>query len=753
MQENPEEIIRKQVTSPESLWRAGMFGAVLFFILMGSVLSARLSSLGTNAAAVNHTNRVIHNLDSIFRTLLDIESGQRGFIITGEQTFLDPLADGQKELPQLFSDIENLIADNSVQFERLAKLKELASARMEEVKGVLRLWRDVSHDEAVARIRAGYGKSTMQDIRAIINDMQETEQVLLDKRNSDFKASQFTTRVVTYTGVAIILIITFLTLYFVRVFRKNELSLAATSENLNTTAEALRKSEGEFRALANSVPQFVWIANTSGYLTYFNDRWFNYSGMESTGDTGSKWMDYVHPEDREKTKILWAHSISTGEPYEIQYRLRNEQGIYRWFMGRAVPIFNEKESITQWFGTCTDIHDSKVLEEERDFILASERSARDEVEKANRVKDEFVATLSHELRGPLNAILGWVQIMASKKNDQQILLRGIDVITRNTQLQSQLISDLFDFHRVQAGKLTINFGRIHLSDLVNSCADSVVPSCKEKNITVIRNIKCEVCDIPGDGNRLSQVLMNILNNCVKFTPENQTITLTLDSDDHVATIDITDTGIGIDAESLPHIFDRYNQGIEKSEKKGSGLGLGLSIAKSFVLLHHGTITARSEGIGKGSTFSVSIPCLQPGDTDESPEANVVKNETPSPLSGLKILLVEDQEDAIEALERILSEKGATILTASSGDHALRILEEHKPDIMISDISMPGMDGYSLMTRARTLHPSLASIALTAFSRKEDRERASVVGFSDHITKPVDIAMLIASILRIKNPLV
>ena len=747
---NDQISIHKHVTSPESLWRAGMLGAVFSFILMGSVLSARLSTLGTNAAALNHTSKVIHNLDSIFKTLLDIESGQRGFIITGEQLFLDPLAEGQKELPQLFTDIEGLISDKTIQVERLSKLRELAFARMEQVKDVLRLWRDASHDEAVARIRTGLGKRTMQDIRALISDMEETEQVLLDKRNVDFRASQATTRIVTYSGVGIIIIITLLTLYFVRVFRKNEQSLATTSENLNTATEALRKSEREFRVLANSVPQVVWKANTAGYLTYFNERWIEYSGMSREGDDGTKWLEYVHPDDIEKTKTRWAHSLDTGEPYEIEFRLRNADGVYRWFMSRAVPIFDEKESITQWFGTCTDIHENRVQGEERDFLLASERSARDEAERAIRLKDEFVATLSHELRGPLNSILGWTQIISTKKDDPQLFLRGIDVITRNTHIQSQLISDLFDFHRVQAGKLTLNVGRVHLSDLITSCADSIVPACKEKNISVVRKIKCEVCDIPGDGNRLSQVIMNILNNCVKFTPENQTITLTLDSDDHMATIDITDTGIGIDADAIPYIFDRYNQGIEKGEKKGSGLGLGLSIAKSFVLLHRGTITAHSEGLGKGSTFTVKIPCLQPDDIDNSNDIPVLKQETPSPLIGIKILLVEDQEDAREALERILSEKGAKISTAYSGDEALKILEEQKPDIMISDISMPGMDGYSLMARARSLHPTVSAIALTAFSRKEDRERAIEVGYSDHITKPVDIALLISSILNMKN---
>ena len=728
-----------------------MFGTMAFFILLGTVLTFRLSILGEQARMVGHTNSVLHELDNIQKTLLEMETGYRGFFVTEDQSFLAPLAAGQDTLPRRLEVIRGLLADNNVQLANFNQLKDLTAEKIDEIKIVLRLWKEGHHDEAIDRIRDGNGKQIMSEIQTVTQTMQEVENSLLRKRALEFESSRSHTTILTYTAVSIIIIVSLLSLYVGRVFRKNEISLAKTSQSLKIANEAIKQSESEFRALANSVPQMVWVADSGGSYIYYNDRWFEYTGMSKNLEIASHWLHYLHPEDIEKNQLQWSLATEAGEPYEVEFRIQGIDGTYRWFIGRGIPVYDEKKSITQWFGTFTDIHAYRTLSEERELLLESERSARDESERAIKAKDDFVATLSHELRGPLNAILGWVQILHTKRNDHSLLDRGLEVIDRNTRLQSQLISDLFDFHRVQAGKVALNIESVYLSEVVTACADSISPACAEKEITLIRQITGDIPNIPGDGNRLTQVVMNLLSNCVKFTPTGGTITIRLEATHDIATIAVTDSGVGIDPEFLPNIFERYTQGADHPSKKTGGLGLGLSIAKSFVLLHRGTITASSKGVGAGSCFTVQLPCSNPEYT-ETRFLNSIDSKPDSltlTLKNLAILLVEDQGDAREAVARMLAERGATVTTAVNGEQALQLLKEHQPDMIISDISMPGMDGYTFITQAKQLYPSIVAIALTAFSRKEDREKALAVGFSSHLTKPVDIAQLISEIIHLR----
>ena len=358
-------------------------------------------------------------------------------------------------------------------------------------------------------------------------------------------------------------------------------------------------------------------------------------------------------------------------------------------------------------------------------------------------KEAYIATLTHELRGPLNSILGWTQLLRTKgeKADAGIIKRALDVIEQNARNQSQLVADLFDMQGINAGKVVLNIEPIHLSQLVEAAADSILPACTERNIALVKNIDPDINYIQGEARRLTQVIMNLLNNSLKFTPQGGVITISLRAAGETAVIEVQDTGVGIDKTSLPHIFDRYNQGSAGEANRRKGLGLGLSIAKSIVQLHGGKIEASSEGEGKGSTFRIHLPAT--GAQTKVSRKQATKSITNgNVLNGLQVLLVEDQDDAREALARILIAQGVAVSAAPSAPAALELLEKSLPHLIISDISMSGMDGYMFMKEVKCRYADIPSIALTAFTREEDKQRALAAGFNRHMAKPLDAAHLI-----------
>jgi PAS domain S-box-containing protein len=387
---------------------------------------------------------------------------------------------------------------------------------------------------------------------------------------------------------------------------------------------------------------------------------------------------------------------------------------------------------------------------ERDRLLEAERAARADAERANRVKDEFVAMVSHELRTPLNAILGWTQLMVKSGAGPDVITRGLDVISRNTRLQAQLISDLLDISRIVSGKLRLDIEQLNLATVVSDALDTVQRDADDKRIAIRRELDKTAGVIAGDAARIQQIVWNLLTNAIKFTTQGGQITVRLRKVGLDAEITVADTGVGIRSEFLPHIFDRFQQADQSITRRVGGLGLGLSIAKHLVALHGGSITAESGGIGQGATFTIVLPSSAAAGVVDRPPDPVAKEPQPrDSLSGIRILVVEDELDTCEFLERFLRSYGAEVLTAHSAAQALSRIANDKIDIVVSDIGLPDVDGYDLMHRMRKLPPQAGgatpAIALTAYARTEDRMRAFRAGYQAHLAKPIEPAELAATI--------
>jgi PAS domain S-box-containing protein len=404
--------------------------------------------------------------------------------------------------------------------------------------------------------------------------------------------------------------------------------------------------------------------------------------------------------------------------------------------------------------TNRDITERKRAERDREQLLAQEHVLRADAEKANRVKDEFLATVSHELRTPLNAILGWSTMLSKGRVDETTTARGIEAIERNAKSQAQLVEDLLDVSRIISGNLRLDIKSIGLSSVVKAAMDSVQLAAEAREIK-LRMIVDPVADnVKGDAARLQQVIWNLLSNSIKFTPKGGKVTVKVDRNTSFSQITVTDTGDGITSEFLPFVFDRFKQADGSMTRKHSGLGLGLAIARHIIEMHGGTIEANSEGEGRGSIFKVSLPLLAVSTSDAlaADSANVTTpDDLPTAMDlidllGIRILVVDDEADARDMLRTLLEEFGADVITASSARDALDVLSSPwKPDVLVSDIGMPEDDGYTLIKKVRALSAEqggrVPAIALTGYVRVEERTRALTEGYQMFVPKPVEVSEL------------
>jgi PAS domain S-box-containing protein len=393
---------------------------------------------------------------------------------------------------------------------------------------------------------------------------------------------------------------------------------------------------------------------------------------------------------------------------------------------------------------------------ERMRLLESERAARGAAERLSDLKDEFLATLSHELRTPLNAILGWAQVLRSGPKDKADLAKGLETIERNARVQTQLIEDLLDMSRITSGKLRLDIQTLQPGVVVEAAIDTVRPAADAKGIRLEKVLDPAAGPISGDPNRLQQVIWNLLSNAIKFTPRDGRVHVVLERVDSHVEITVADTGVGIRQEFIPHLFERFRQGDASTTRAYGGLGLGLSIVKNLVELHGGTVQVTSPGEGRGTTVTVELPLSvihrSAGERSYPDTSSSGALTHAAELSGLTVLIVDDQLDARELVQRVLEDCGAKAVTASSVSEGLSLVEVHRPDVLVTDIGMPGIDGFELLRRIRALGSErggrVPAIALTAFARSEDRTRALRAGFVVHVSKPVDPAELVATVASV-----
>jgi hypothetical protein len=496
--------------------------------------------------------------------------------------------------------------------------------------------------------------------------------------------------------------------------------------------------------LADSMPQIVWITGPDGYHEYYNKHWWDFTGMTWEEARGEGWNVLLHPDDRERAIERWEQSLSTGEPYEVEYRFRRSRdGEYRWFLGRALPQHDENGKIARWFGTCTEIHEQKLVEEQL-------RAARDEMASANEQKDQFLALLSHELRTPLNSILGWTRLMQEGLLEPDELPEAINSITNNAKAQAQLIEDILDISRIVNNKLRLEKRVVPLGDIVKAAADAIRPLANHGKLRLAYTVEATDVLVEADPGRLQQIIANLLANAVKFTAPEGRIDLRLTRAQSFASIEVSDTGRGIEPSFLPFIFDRFKQADSSNTRHEGGLGLGLAIVRHLVDMHGGVIRAESDGPGKGAKFTVLLPVVAV-DTrlpDRGHDSNQLLPAAET-LKNLQILIVDDDDSAREMIALTLRKFGARVDSASNVAKALEYLEVGFPHLLISDIAMPGADGYELIRAVRKMEADHArripAIALTAYASVQDRSRAMELGFHLHLSKPIEPIQLIRAV--------
>ncbi|MEH2437427.1 MAG: ATP-binding protein [Nostoc sp.] len=519
--------------------------------------------------------------------------------------------------------------------------------------------------------------------------------------------------------------------------------------------EILRQSEERYRYLAEAIPQLVWTTNPNGECDFFNQNWCEYTGLTLEQSLGSGWLAALHPDDIQNADEVWCNAVKNSTIYNNEYRFkRASDGSYRWQLARGLPLKDEQGIVVKWFGTCTDIHEQKQILEERAHLLELEQIARAKAETANRIKDEFLAVLSHELRTPLNAILGWSKLLQTGRINQTKTSEALATIERNATLQVQLIEDLLDISRILQGKLTLDITKINLESTILSGLQTMRLAAEAKLIEVSTVFEPLMGEVMGDSTRLQQVVWNLLSNAVKFTPKGGKIQVRLKQADGYAQIIVSDTGKGISAEFLPFVFDYFRQADSTSTRNFGGLGLGLAIVRNIIEIHGGIVKADSHGEDKGATFTVSLPLLQdekPSLTDEQNDPVLLTSKS-LPLAGVRILVVDDEPDSLDFAAFVLEQDGAFVIGLSSAYEALQTLAEIKLDVLVSDISMPDMDGYMLIRKVRSWTAEqggqIPAIALTAFARNDDQQEALKAGFQMHLPKPFNPEKLIAAIAKL-----
>ena len=526
------------------------------------------------------------------------------------------------------------------------------------------------------------------------------------------------------------------------------------------------------RWVTENANQGVLVTDTELRISYCN-RWIEKHTGKSGSEITGQGLFSTFPEIEDRGLAHYYHQALQGESRVLSH------SFHQYLLLLPAPsVTSEVDRMQQScrigplvdndriVGTITIVEDVtdrvtrerelKVQIEEKERLLKSELAARQLAEENSRVKDEFLATVSHEIRAPLNAIRGWSLILRKGPVDSQTFNHAIDTIDRNVVAQSELIEDLLDISRMVTGQLNLEFQPVDLVEIINSAVDSISPTVTAKDQKLTKTFASDASFVVADRERLQQVLWNLLSNAIKFTPAKGAIEVDLLEDENFVNVTVRDNGIGISPEFIPYVFDRFRQGDGGRRRRHGGLGLGLSIVKNLVALHGGSISVESEGEGHGTTFTVRLPRLA------SPEKRATSDQAKAPRPDAftgeplecRILIVDDDDDSRETLRMILSMRNAEVAAAASAREALSIFEDFDPDLVISDLGMPEMDGYDLIREIRAFSPEkggkVPALALTGYVSAEEQTRVRESGFDGHLAKPLDHDILVSRIEELLN---
>lgn len=471
--------------------------------------------------------------------------------------------------------------------------------------------------------------------------------------------------------------------------------------------------------------------------------------------TYEKFIAAVHPDDKKFVDDFFNETRRKGTKYEEEFRVVYSDGSVEWICAEGRSFLNEGGKPKKMVGVVRKITAQKEASAELERVYEREKKARDEAEIANRAKDFFLAFVSHELRSPLNAILGWSNILKRDLNEET-RKKAVETIEKSAQIQKKLINDLVDSVRVASGRLQLEFRPVNLVDVVRSTFEAQRPTAENQQLKYNLTSDTDKVMVFGDSGRLQQAFGNLISNAIKFTPEGGEVGVAIQAADEAVTVTVSDNGHGIDPMGLPNIFKQFAQGDAEITRRSSGLGLGLSIVNILVGKHGGTVTAESHGLGHGSRFTVKLPLTESAPIPEIPESLSSGTEKKR-LLGIRVLIVEDDPDSREVLQIFLEQNGAAIRTADSARTGMAAFLDEKyqpPDVLISDLAMPEEDGYTFIGRIREL-PSekggqIPALALSAFASAESRQRAFEAGFHRYLTKPFEPESIVDQILALRN---
>ena len=525
---------------------------------------------------------------------------------------------------------------------------------------------------------------------------------------------------------------------------------------LEAQASELAQERQVFHTALSFSEDFNYVFDTEGRFTYVNEPLLALWGMDLAAAKGKSFRELPYEAalaERLQTQI--EEVVRTGTQVRDQTYYVDPGGQGAWFEYIFNPVFDAAGKVVAVAGSTRNI--TAYMDNERKLadLMASERTARSEAERAGRAKDEFLATLSHELRTPLNAIMGWAELLRSGRLPEEKMRHGIERIIHNGKAQAQLISDLLDVNSIAAGKVRLSLENLPLAQPLYAALDAVMPDATAKGLVVIPPSFAGELHAVCDPDRIQQVFWNLLTNAVKFTPAGGTIAVAVEADQKLVSVAIADSGSGIDAAFLPHLFERFSQADSSSTRQYAGLGLGLSICKTLVEMHGGTIEARSPGVGLGATFLVTLPLAE---TARKPSmwGRTDHGVLPSPdetagLQGVRVLVVDDEEEGRSLVSHLLGGYGARVSEASGATAAFAALARSPYELIVCDIGMPGKDGHTVIRELRSsAHPAsrIKAIALTAFARPEDQRAALEAGFDVHLAKPVEPADLVLNCVRL-----
>ncbi len=736
---------------PLTPWILAGFGAILVVLIAALVVGPiNLRSVYSTTESVARTQAVRAALQELLTTEVDAETGQRGFIITGQESYLEPYDRSLNTVADDATRVRALTADDPAQQEDLDRLMTSANNRLALIAESIRLRRESGFAAAQALVATGEGKRAMDEMRAIVGRMEAREDARLERRNARAAQNYRVAQVLGVVTPLLALLVLGLLFAGTRRFGAERRIAEQTAERLNVTLR--------------SIGDAVVTTDDRGGVLRMNPVAQTLTGWTEADAAGRRLSDVLilvneqtrRPADNPIDRVL-RDGVIVGLANHTILVTRD---------GREIPIDDSAAPIRAADGRMLgvimvfrDITERHRAEQERANLIEAERLAREQAELANRMKDEFLAIVSHELRTPLNAVLGWADMLRGGTLSGARRDRAIDAVYANAIRQAKLIDELLDVARIMSGKLRLERTTVDLPAVLRSAIDVIQPSAETKNIQIAVDLDDTIEPCYADQARLQQVLGNLLSNAVKFTPEGGAVRVGLERDGDGVIVRVADTGQGIPAEFIPYIFEPFRQVDQLTTRRHGGLGLGLSIVRHLIEAHGGTVRVESAGSGKGATFTVRLPIVEAATGNQDGDAAAAQPEAAgqtdvSRLEGIIVLAVDDDRDSRDLVAATLEGHGAMVLTASSAEQALQILRSTSVHVLLSDVAMPGEDGYTLIRRLRTIESNgtshLPAATLTSLAREDDRQEALRAGFQLHLTKPINAPSLVEAVAMLAD---